>query len=648
MDGSVSGGGASDRKPAPALGGDPEQMLATVLDRDPPHINEAFGPGQFDRIMQLAETIERFESNEDCRFHAVGIVGSDIYDKMAVVQALRPHFSDKVFFTTDMDARLIPTPAMPLTRNLVVISAFGDELHHDIQRDSPPFRDGYQASIYLATLLAVEDPVFRGEQAGKHLRDSELKKLLSDSRVFEIGRTKAIGLDAAERDGERSLHPSPALHTPGKRTIILWVLFLALAWASLDMWIRMMKKRRVDEEKKRQQERKDEKLESIPTMFFKVGYLLAFGALLAIGYGVVGFEAYREGEPSYLAQGVSMWPTEVIRTIAILLGLVLMRSTIDRVHRSDRELKERVFPAVSVPLANKRLKWPIGGLAWFRERKRVAVGSDKVWENADSPGGVWAVYRSLGLISHRVARIAPFVVLFTSIACVVFFLQPTAKVPFRGEWAAWTDRGIAILLTAVTITLSMIIIDSARLSTRFIGKLRAAGGGWPDSPARRDLCTRHHLDSKEVAEHLFIEAACHRAATVGHVIWYPLIVMAVILFGQYSTFDAWGWPIPFVISMMMVGSVVFVNGVLLLRQTEAARNRALADMHQRLDRMRSSKDQGERDSADRHERLLESAKAVTAGTFGGLRSPMLDAVLLPSGGLAAMTLLEIAVIAMSS
>lgn len=639
LDGSVSGGTTADRTAATraSRAQDSEQLLEAALKRDPPEANEAFGPGQFDRIMQLGDTIERLETVRGSRFHAIGIVGSDIYDKLAVVQALRPRFQDKVFFTTDMDARLIPTPSMPLTRNLVVISGYGDELHHHVQRDTPPFRDCYQSSIYLATLLSVADPVFRGvEKSGEAFSPADLNSLMV-SRAFEIGRTKAIGLDG-DSGQKRSLHPDPVAHIPTARTMVLWALYSVIGFtvASFLAWrMRRARKEAV-------------KVESIPRGWFYLGFACAAAALVAIAIGVFGFELYRSGEPFYLAQGVSLWPTEIVRTIAAAMALSLLWVAIARIDRSDAYLHARVFPKALAPKKFDALAWPLGGRAWLKARKCVRISSDEVWQAATTPDAVWHTYKTLGLIPHRLARIAPFVLLFTTIALVVLFMPPTEKVPFRGAWAAWTDRGVAMLVTWATITLSMFIIDSARLSTRFIGRLCEASGDWSDSPAQKDLCKRHNVEPAHTAEHLLVEAACHRAATVGNLIWFPLVVMAVILFGQYSTFDAWGWPVPFVLSMMLVAAGVFGSGVLLLKRTEAIRGRALRAMHERLAEMRSSSKKLVRDSADRHERILTSAKEITSGTFGGLRSPVLDAVLLPSGGLAAMTILELAVLATTS
>ena len=64
--------------------------------------------GQFDYLLRLAHAL----GTQDARLRehghairAVGVIGNDPYDKLLVLQALRPQFPDAVFFTNDLDAR---------------------------------------------------------------------------------------------------------------------------------------------------------------------------------------------------------------------------------------------------------------------------------------------------------------------------------------------------------------------------------------------------------------------------------------------------------------------------------------------------------------------------------------------------------------
>ena len=68
---------------------------------------------------------------------AIGLVGSDLYDKLLILQALRNRFKTKIFFTTDLDARYLHADQKDWTRNLVVASNFGFSLNPQLQRFDP-------------------------------------------------------------------------------------------------------------------------------------------------------------------------------------------------------------------------------------------------------------------------------------------------------------------------------------------------------------------------------------------------------------------------------------------------------------------------------------------------------------------------------
>ena len=65
----------------------------------------SLGTSQFDYLRRLALEFERKDKKINKRnICAVGVLGSDIYDKMLVLEAVRLELPAAVFFTTDLDA----------------------------------------------------------------------------------------------------------------------------------------------------------------------------------------------------------------------------------------------------------------------------------------------------------------------------------------------------------------------------------------------------------------------------------------------------------------------------------------------------------------------------------------------------------------
>jgi succinate dehydrogenase hydrophobic anchor subunit len=197
------------------------------------------GRDQLDYLRRLAGSLQDSEASEPPASRAseaarqarlgpigaIGIVGSDVHDKLLVLQALRESFSDKVFFTTDMDARYLHPKALPFSRNLLVASSLPLQMPADVQRGTPAFRDAYQTATYLAARRAgcLEESCKRDEEAiaGGAIREPS---------VYEIGRTRAVPLAGFDFANSR-------LSSSHTRALVaaLFVMLLAgalIAWPS--------------------------------------------------------------------------------------------------------------------------------------------------------------------------------------------------------------------------------------------------------------------------------------------------------------------------------------------------------------------------------------------------------------------------------
>ncbi len=175
---------------------------------------------QLDYLRRMAQALKRSESLQVTAgaepvggtgpIGAIGIFANDVHDKLLILQALHDSFPDKVFFTTDMDARFLHPRTLPFTRNLVVASSlplrFAPQTPvaasaavsgaagavksgpaRSLQTGTPPFRDVYQAATYLAARLAACkspcDDIRKQAQA-----------VIARPTVYEIGRDHAVPL----------------------------------------------------------------------------------------------------------------------------------------------------------------------------------------------------------------------------------------------------------------------------------------------------------------------------------------------------------------------------------------------------------------------------------------------------------------------
>jgi hypothetical protein len=189
-------------------------------------MEDADGDSQFDYVRRLADQIADLDQSirdqtQNPAAHAIkaiGILGSDFYDKELILEALHDKFPDAVFFTNGLDARFMHPKVNQWARNLLQVSRYGLTLDRHLQWDIPPFRDSTETAFFLATEMAlaklakvplenkgeIEDK--KEEKGGKaqwflnkKYHDSfnnelssqdKFDQLLKYSRINEVGRTQ--------------------------------------------------------------------------------------------------------------------------------------------------------------------------------------------------------------------------------------------------------------------------------------------------------------------------------------------------------------------------------------------------------------------------------------------------------------------------
>lgn len=153
---------------------------------------------QLDYLRRLGAELKHSEADASrLPIGAIGIFANDVHDKLLVLQALHEDFSDRMFFTTDMDARYLHPRTQAFTRNLVVASSLPLAFYPppagasgvDLQAGTPPLRDIYQVSTYAAARRAG----CRSEGCKRDERQA-LEPVLQKPSVYEVGRSSAVPL----------------------------------------------------------------------------------------------------------------------------------------------------------------------------------------------------------------------------------------------------------------------------------------------------------------------------------------------------------------------------------------------------------------------------------------------------------------------
>lgn len=557
------------------------------------------------RLRGLDESLRKSRSG---RLRAIGVLGSDVYDKLLILQTLRRYFPGVVFFTTDLDARLLDADQLKWTRNLVIGSGYGLMLSPELQDDVPPFRSGYQSAQFLSTLLAVDE------------RPMEMNALQSvmvanTPRVFEVGHAGAVDLSAPERglplklalaDKEVFLHPRPETSRGLDEDPSFWVWVVAIVLLSgLILLIVVGPIQDVVLDPRGMADG----LAEAP--YFLVPMALPFVVVAFLA----GWNWDQLGEPLSFNMGVSVWPSELIRLLAGLMSILLVARALRAIEANRRRIEDEFFSGCTerhVPMCEiepqpkarqSRLRCfyeKVSIYCWHRELRETlrdanpsdarggrlcAVEVDDSASTHVNASKEWARYTALSGRWPRLARVYLPVALFMLVGYLIMnVLSGPAPVPVRSHEMLVLDKWI-ILGCAVFpfLVLLFLVLDAGRLSATLMDVLNERLTEW--CLARRGLRHRmiHEFNAHpdDLPEWLDGYFGAELTENIGNMIWYPFLIMLLMTLSRLNWFDNWSMPFGLLVILAISLGLSAYSAIHLLRSAQKVRENALMDLRER-------------------------------------------------------------------
>ncbi|MGH0035652.1 MAG: hypothetical protein ACQGVK_11560 [Myxococcota bacterium] len=646
--------GLVEGEPPPETGAGPGKK-GEGSEGDAALVRRPFGTGQIDYLRRLARAIVR--ADEKARLgkgrgiRAVAVLGSDVFDKLLVLRALRDQLPGAVWITTDLDANLLHPDEFRFARNLIVASSFDLAPSSTLRSSAPPFRDSYQTSAWVATRLAV-DPEFAGKYLsqpsclpesanGPAALASVQQRDVSRSippLLFEVGRSGVVRLPPEKTDDEPEHEACgeevvPALtHEPG-RPLGAYALGALLMAALGIATLHQMRPR-----------------SGLIVIALSVVVGVA-GALAAVAWwGLPG------GEPISLTAGVSIWPSIGIRVITILVTIHLIRRLLRRLEENEHELGHRFFGEKAVapdpglelrelarriglrelgqkvrsPAAWKRLWRRVRPPAWlggsllllgylvgvmlvlrtqtFPTSERVVLQmlllgvAIAVWWvfiygktrfqlhfrsvnewvgdiREATAGQLWSDYRTIGATSSRVLRAAATGLLYFTFGSTLFALLGSPGSPGRGRLVQGLDGftiGVSVLLM---IFLLFLVVDAIRLCIGWIDKLMDEDLSWQETTVN-GVARTLDLPPRQAACWVRVNLIGERTAEVGRLVYYPLIVILLMLLARSTYFDGFAFPLALALVVGLNFTIVLVAAAVLNAAARDARDTCIKRMRE--------------------------------------------------------------------
>jgi hypothetical protein len=508
------------------------------------------GNARLDYVRRLTRELQRWDKQQPGKLRAIGVLGSDVYDKLLLLQALRPHFHGVLFFTTGLDARMLDPKELKWTRNLIVASSYGLTLNPGLQRGIPPFRDCYQTATFHAVLKAVEDPAANEPTYGF---------AGPPARRFEIGFGGAqdISVQPDAINGDPPIHPRRISGT-WAREGLMGLGLGALACLMLGLAI--------------------SQLAPLDSGFWNVvrKQWLAVTVVVALFFvyaGVVAYDHYnRRGAPFSLFEGVSVWPTCMIRLLGILLGIAWLFVSCSKLANLRREIDGTFMLARSQPEPDQKAKrkkhvrrrLTLSGLWAVRRRYSISnwrreevQPNDHLSTETVGARELWEEYCERGRPHRRWMRVIPETGIYFLALVGIMRILGSPSHPHRGTLNGFMSHFTLMACILVFILVTAYVIDATRLCARLIDLLSRRRTIWPDELLEQSEKTLG-LERKYIDEWLDMRLIARLTETVGRLIWGPLIILALLIIARNSYFADFDWPL----SLMLVLSLntAFVVG----------------------------------------------------------------------------------------
>lgn len=670
MDGSIAGeqnsAAQSPRSNQQKSGGLSPSIDETSLRRP-------VGPGQFDYLRRLAAEIQkkdheaRLESGHGVR--AVVLLGSDVYDKLLILRALRPELPGAIFATTDLDSHLLHPAEFSWTRNMIVASTYDLSLSPQIPMTTMPFRDSYQTSVYLATRLIFNEKM----QMDVALDQQDIYKKIPP-QLMEIGRQALVPLADGEDNTQTWNHVLIKNFIPAKSLGLVTIAVLGIfAFHQL----RPRAGRQV----------------------LVLGILLLmFSALSML---IAKFNS--AGEPLAIFAGASIWPAEYIRLLGVMLSLVFIWSVIHILHKSWSELGVRYFwqgakdgddgvtinelwralkqhashpvqslkrirctqlvPAIMIVVLIAIMKfalpiklalpdkilllivlWGVLITFWWaliygHINKNFHVLSVNKWGSTcvtENNGAVemWRKYGDYGAGDQRFLRAIAYILIYFAFASIVFALLGSPAAPCRGGFACTTDSIILGFSVLSMLVLLFIVVDAARLCICWVDSMNKNEIDWSDS-RKVDYVQSLKLPDSHAVAWIQIHLIGERTSDVTRLIYFPVLIILLLMLARSTYFDNWDFPqaLAIIIGLNFVialGSVVRLNFV--AQSARADILRKLQDEKLAADR---KEDISYEPSSSERQELIHQLESLRIGAY--LRvwdQPPVRATLMLLGGVA--------------
>jgi hypothetical protein len=395
--------------------------------------------------------------------------------------------------------------------------------------------------------------------------------------------------------------------------------------------------------------------------------LCVFAGFIALFVVAAVDHSRANGEPLLLFEGISAWPTDFLRLFAGVLAIWYCITTRWRVTADIKDLGKKYFTQEAgtsagqafclLPPKDEGWGWRLVGRLW--RLGRLGRFIKHAWKAAQrliilcwripGPAGslepmslLWDEYENRRSRLRCSLRVAGIFILYMIATVLLFSFVSPPVLPVRGEVSRHVD-GVGILLGYMSVAILLfLVLDATRVCDRFIRLLFSEEHNvfWPDD-ARGPVVREFDLSGEDVDGWLSIKLIARHTEVVDKTIYYPFIALFILLVSRHPVFDNWTWNIPLIVVFTFLAFVAVWAACRLRNSAKRARRIALGRLGKKISEARADRD-GRR--AGQLGMVVDEIKGVQTGAFSHVwDNPVIRAVLIPSGGVGTLAVIDLVV-----
>ena len=373
-------------------------------------------------------------------------------------------------------------------------------------------------------------------------------------------------------------------------------------------------------------------------------YAIPICAMLAIGAVCCLYASQNnlDGEPFAWFDGISAWPSIAINLFAALCSVHFIIKAHFILRQDAAKLAAEFGFNVTMPDKTSFFGWDKSPTRPAIPRSDSDLSRQVQIDRCDKIEilALWQRYLCRGRLWMRALRVAPMTGFYmAALFAGLPLLGQFPPAPIRGPFAS---HFVSLMMPtfAVFLFLTFFVIDAILLHDGFLKQFTEKATCWPDSTFQKyKYPIRPNRPGNEVdlADYWDILLIARRTEAVGSLIYYPFIVLSLLIAAGLPCFDNWTWPPVVMVAFGLHFAVAFYAAWQLPKVAREYRDKVLERLKRRKRQALMIADK----TPEAIDTMIEEVQSTHQGAFANIwDQPAIRALLLPSGGIGVATLLQ--------